>query len=244
MFSEACEQLVHEFGKNTLRCTPSLDEENNVEILSVVIIEKETKLLFWTNCNCKFKPTPVKLEHILEDETPINVPETRRVLSTNYQLSETFSLQAKAGIFFKKDLDAHIRATDEVTLHAKFGKVVKTEVNRSQLMTQLLNRKLNLDHSFIQDVRQNANNYIGVVTGVVYIEKESQINRETSLNANTEASAMLPLTFSTKVNSETNQELSLPNNTAIAYNVNALTVLPDGALKMSMVMQYCGGFTV
>ncbi|KAL3854079.1 hypothetical protein ACJMK2_013359 [Sinanodonta woodiana] len=244
MFSAACHQLVNSVGKDTLIPVPSLDEQDNVKPLQLVVMKKKRKFFFFTRCS--YHPTEFQLTDVLQDTSPISVKVAEEVLSSDYQRTTKFSLKGKFGFDLVQDImDVDLETSDTVAIQIKFGKVAKTEVDKPVLMQELMKRKLNLDHPFIKQVRKNKNKVLCLVTGVVHLTEEGHINRDTSLDTKAEASGKILHNLSTnaEVDVEKNRELGLANNTALAYNVNELNVsLEDGSLEMIMALGLHGGF--
>ncbi|KAK3595366.1 hypothetical protein CHS0354_008791 [Potamilus streckersoni] len=244
MFSAACHQFVNSVGKNTLIPVPSLDEQDNVKPLQLVIMKKKRKFFFFTKYS--YHPTEFQLTEVLQDSSPISVAVEEEVLSSDYQRTTKLSLKGKFGFDLVQDImDVDLETSDTVTIQVKFGKVVKTEVDKSVLMQELRKRKLNLQHPFIKQVRQNKNKVLCLVTGVAHLTEEGHINRDTTLDAKADASGKVlhKLSTNAEVDVEKSRELGLASNTALAYNVNELNVsLEDGSMEMVMALELHGGF--
>ena len=52
MFTAACQQVVHEVGKDTLMPSPSLDASKRLRPLNVVTMRKKKKFVFFHHIEC------------------------------------------------------------------------------------------------------------------------------------------------------------------------------------------------
>ncbi|KAL3854229.1 hypothetical protein ACJMK2_013504 [Sinanodonta woodiana] len=242
MFSAACHQLVNSVGKDMLIPVPSLDEQNNVKPLQLVVMENKRTFFYLTKCS--YHPTEFQLTDILEECSPISEEKTDRVLNLDYRNKINFSLKGKVGFDLFPDISVVGQNTsDPLTIEVKFGRVVKTEVDKKMLMEELKKRKLNLHHPFIEQVRKNKNKAIYLVTGVVHSTEEGRIEMFKNLDSKAGAFAKMPLMLSenAEANIEKIKVLGLESDTALAYSVHELDIrLKDGSVLLGMPLELDG----
>lgn len=244
MFSAACYQFTKSVGKKTLHPTPSIDEKDNIKPLQLVVKSTKRRFIFFEKAY--YHSTEFQLSDILMDKEPLKTPTDTEDMISDYNRDTKLSLKGKFGAELSKEiLDVDLEASDVVTLDIKFGRVTKSEVNEPKLLEDLSKRRINLDHSYIQQIRLDPKKVLCIITGVVQLPNGGEISRNTEVDAkaNVSTSCFHNTSAEAEGDIKKDRDIVLAKNTAIAYNIRELNVdKHSGAMQLVLAEHQHGGF--
>ncbi|KAL4216990.1 Deafness [Mactra antiquata] len=180
------------------------------------------------------------------DTEPLKSKPAVSQLMSEYNRISKISLKGKFGAEISKEiLDAELEASDTISLNIKFGKVEKLEVKEPELLQELSNRRINLDHTYIQQIREDSSKVLCLITGVARLPNGGSINRETEVDAKATLSAHLIKkgSVSTEGSRSNERDIGLAPLTPVAYNIHELNVdKHSGAMQLVLAKGSHGGF--
>ncbi|XP_053385823.1 uncharacterized protein LOC123537800 [Mercenaria mercenaria] len=141
--------------------------------------------------------------------------------------------------------DAELEASDTISVDIKFGKVSKYEVKEPELLSELSNRNINMDHPYIRQIQEDSRKSLCLITGVAALPDGGSIHRNTEID--TEASVKVSLvkgaSASTGATYDKNRDIGLAPLTPVAYNIHELNVdKRTGAMQLVLAKGSHGGF--
>lgn len=243
MFEAAVSRFVKSVGKQSLVAVPDLDEANQCRPLQVVI--KKRRRWFWQSA--KYEPTPFSLHQLLTDQSEFtDVKQSTREL-TVYNKTYKFNVDGKIGGKLKILLDAELSGQDTVQVEAKFGQVNKVETDIPVLMDTLSKRKLNMDHEFVKQIRENPRNVLCVITGVAQVSSDATVHMHVSWKGEEkfDIGSKGPITNEdedAEIDDNKDKTLTIPKDTPLAFNLCEISVEGSGDLELMVEDDSQGGF--
>ncbi|KAH3748363.1 hypothetical protein DPMN_182807, partial [Dreissena polymorpha] len=242
MFTAACQQFVKSIGKTTLHATPSLDEKDNVKMFQVVLKSKRRRFIFWEKS--VFRPSEFQLTDMMVDRKPLNVKMTTTDLVQEFNRTSKLSLKGKIGAEICKEIiDVELDANDTITLDIKFGSVKKQELGEQDMIDELSDRHINMEHPYVRQIRKDKRNSLCLISGVALLPDGGTIHRVTDEDLEAIAKAApLKANGSAGVEYVKDRDIRLAKDTAVAYNVQELDIDTNtGAIQLVLTGGKTGG---
>jgi len=206
------------------------------------VVVRKPRNWFWQSP--KFEVTPFKLNQLLTDENEFESVKTSQRPLTTYNKKNDFDLHGKIGGKLQTLLNAEISASDVVTVDAKFGEVVKEEMDEPGMLEAMAARKLDLSHQFVKRIQSDGKLVLCVIVGSAQLAKEGSVHITTDITAGESASvpAAGDDAEDANVENKSDKTLTIPASTPVAYNLCQLYVHADGSIEMVVDVESKGGF--
>ncbi|KAL5005891.1 hypothetical protein ScPMuIL_017049 [Solemya velum] len=243
MFEATCHQFCQSVGRDTLVPVRNLDIADNVQPLQVVVKTVKRHYIFWEKA--KYRPTEYKLAQLLTDTSALDVPVEQKFL-LNYNRTTKFSLDGKFGAKFLDELmDVNLEAADSVSVSAKLGDITKLETNVPTLQEKLQQRKVNLSHDFVRQIRQDKKKVLCVIKSVAELADTASLSKSINQHGSVSIDEKLleSAEVGTNIEYDRGRDMVLPKKTPIAYSLSELQVSTvDGAIEVILGQGLHGGF--
>lgn len=244
MFAAASFQFVKSVGKNTLHPVPSIDEKDNVKPFQLVIKSRKRRFIFFEKAI--YRPTEFQLTDVMVDRDHFKTKPVATSLMSDYNRTTKLSLKGQfGGDICKEIVDAELEASDTIEIDIKFGKVAKLEVKEPELLDEISQRNINMDHPYVRQIRQDPRKSLCIITGVVYLPDGGTIHRVTEIDTSEAIKSAVLKGISESASTQCNKDrdLGLSAGTAVAYNVHELNVDKNtGAIQLVLAKGSHGGF--
>ncbi|XP_052259978.1 uncharacterized protein LOC127864362 isoform X1 [Dreissena polymorpha] len=229
MFTAACANFVKTVEPKTLHATPSLDEKDNVKLFQVVKKYKHQRVKFWER-KLIFRPSEFQLTDMLVDRKSLNVKQESTDFEQKFNCTEEYFVDG--------------------ALDIKFGRVQKQELVYTDLIGELCNRQINMEHPYVRQmqIRRNKRNSLYLISGVAFLPDGGEIHRKTvedakakgdplKVNASAGFGSVIVLAKSTAV-AFTVQELEIDRNTGHIGPVNTSAAYDVGGWIGASILGY------
>ncbi|XP_076088743.1 uncharacterized protein LOC143059142 isoform X2 [Mytilus galloprovincialis] len=245
MFPAVCHQFVNAMGKDTLIPSSSLEESTRISPFNVVAKRRKRRWIFFHKIEYSTYDFPL---YDLLNSNAVFESELEETAFCSYNPESTYSLSGKFGVDIMKDLmDANLSASDKVTISAKLGEVNLVQVaDPDNFMSELMTRKLNMNHPLVKQIRKSKDTVLCVIRGVIQTTDNAEIKRIQDKH--------LKETMSEKVTKEGGNEsgeisenkkkdITLEKGTTLAYKVWELKInAENGSIEPIMTAELEGGF--
>lgn len=244
MFEATVSKFVKEVGKESLIPVPSLDEANRCRPFQVVV--KKNRRWFWQSA--KYEPSPFQLHQLLVSQNAFDdVTVSTRKLAT-YNKTYEFDVKGKTGAKLVSVVDLEVGGSDTISVESKFGEITKFEVDQPAFMGKVAERRVDVKHEFVEQVRGDARRTLCVVVGAAQLAEDGTVHMHIDKEGDVEEDASA---ISKKVSGEeadvsvgdkSDKDLVIPAGTPLAFNLCELLVKADGSLELMVEENSLGGF--
>ena len=142
IFPVMCRQVARAVGENILIPSSSLSESNRIRLLSVMIMTKKRRWIWFTTVD--YDPCFMPLEDVLIDQSQLKLNiKTSKIDS--YVLPNTWAMK-----WMSFDGDG-IRRT---TVDAKLGELLLQEIENASFIAELKDRRIDMKTIFIDQIKK------------------------------------------------------------------------------------------
>ncbi|XP_076826819.1 gasdermin Eb isoform X2 [Brachyhypopomus gauderio] len=220
-----------------------LNESDNLELLSLVIKRKP----FWFWQQPKYLTTDFTLNDILVGDKDIDTA----VMETDF-LKYNSTLQSNTSGGAEADFGSgniNMGGKGSSKLASSFGELTKQEMDLKKLLDDSKDRVLDLNHTLVQQARENRREVLAVVKERVITTQPCTIS-EVVHNTGS-CGAFLGFTIPRKIQvsvkngshqCESSVSVEIPANTALAYSITELRVKSTGHFELCLMPHNPGGF--
>ncbi|XP_069814876.1 gasdermin-E [Dendropsophus ebraccatus] len=247
MFAKATKNFLRDIDAGgELISISSLNDSDKAQLLSVVA--KKRRFWFWQKPKYYFSSCACLLGDVLTEEEALK-PVVVESEFVTYEEKNVGLIQGNVDADFVT-IHGNVGGTEKVESQSSFGTLRKQEVDMHHLMKNVQDRKINLQHPFIQQLHENKNDILCVLkekivtTQKCVISQQSQIEETCKLGGKVGVKAKT-VTVSVAESGnfkDENTVLEIPAPTAIAYGVVELFLKQDGHFEFCLLSEKQGGF--
>ncbi|KAM4028964.1 gasdermin-E isoform 2-T2 [Anomaloglossus baeobatrachus] len=247
MFAKATKNFLRDIDAGgELISVSSLNDSDKAQLLSVVA--KKRRFWCWQKPKYQFSSCACFLGDVLTEDVAVKPVVVE---------SEFVKYEGKSDDVIQGNIDAdfvaihgNVAATEKVESQSSFGTLRKQELDMQHLMKDVQDRKIDLNHPFIQQLHENKSDILCVLkekivtTQKCVISQQSQIEETCKLGGKVSVKAKaVTVSVSESGNfKDENTVLEIPAPTAIAYGVVELFVKQDGHFEFCLLSEKQGGF--
>ncbi|KAK1795253.1 hypothetical protein P4O66_010427, partial [Electrophorus voltai] len=240
MFAKATTNFVTEIDPDgCLVPVFRLNESDNLALLSLVIKRKR----FWFWQQPKYLTTDFSLNDVLVGDKDIDTA----VIETDF-LKYNSTLQSNTSGGADADFGpgrVNVGGEGSSKLASSFGNLTKQEIDLKRLLDDSKDRVLDLQHSLVQQTRENRREVLGVVKECITTTQPCTISEVVHKVGS--CGAFLGFTVPRKIQvsvkngghqSNSSVSVEIPANTALAYSIIELRVKSTGRFEFEASCQY------
>ncbi|KAK3083209.1 hypothetical protein FSP39_016791 [Pinctada imbricata] len=176
MFHAVCHKFAQAMGPDTLIPVKSMDRATEIRPLNVVVKKTKRKFIFFKKTH--FMPYNFQLQDLLMEPQKSLDASIKTFEFCEFNPTSKYSLSGKIGVQIMEELmDAELSASDSVVISSPLGVIEKQDVAPEILLKSLCDRRVNFDHTFVQQVREGSADVLCIVTGVCQVKKDAEIKR-------------------------------------------------------------------
>ncbi|XP_026855871.2 gasdermin Eb [Electrophorus electricus] len=244
MFAKATTNFVTEIDPDgCLVPVFRLNESDNLALLSLVIKRKR----FWFWQQPKYLTTDFSLNDVLVGDKDIDTA----VIETDF-LKYNSTLQSNTSGGADADFGpgrVNVGGEGSSKLASSFGNLTKQEIDLKRLLDDSKDRVLDLQHSLVQQTRENRREVLGVVKECITTTQPCTISEVVHKVGS--CGAFLGFTVPRKIQvsvkngghqSNSSVSVEIPANTALAYSIIELRVKSTGRFDLCLMPHNLGGF--
>ncbi|VDI06271.1 Hypothetical predicted protein, partial [Mytilus galloprovincialis] len=251
MFPAVCHQFVNAMGKDTLIPSSSLEESTRISPFNVVAKRRKRRWIFFHKIEYSTYDFPL---YDLLNSNAVFESELEETAFCSYNPESTYSLSGKFGVDIMKDLmDANLSASDKVTISAKLGEVNLVQVaDPDNFMSELMTRKLNMNHPLVKQIRKSKDTVLCVIRGVIQTTDNAEIKRiqdkDLKETMSEKCQQIKQVTKeggneSGEISENKKKDITLEKGTTLAYKVWELKInAENGSIEPIMTAELEGGF--
>ncbi|XP_062394027.1 gasdermin Eb [Sardina pilchardus] len=249
MFAKATTNLLCEVDpEGALVAVHRLNDSDKLAPLALVI--KRHRFWFWQRC--KYLPTGFCLNDLLEPgSTPIQpVVEEKDFLKYSGTFGEAVSGTVQAEVGSVGGANMALEGKRSSKLQSSFGTLRKQELDVNALLQDSKDKRLDLEHDLMEQVREKRRRVIGLVRERVFTTQECSVCEE--VDDMTTCSGLIGLFTPTRIKvsvkhsgnleSDSNVSLTIPANTTLAYSLIELEIKAKGRYELCLLQDLEGGF--
>ncbi|XP_072009860.1 gasdermin-E [Engystomops pustulosus] len=247
MFATATKNFLRDIDAGgELISVSSLNDSDKTQLLSVVA--KKRRFWCWQKPKYFFSSCACLLGDVLTEEGPVK-PVVVESEFVKYEDKYSDTIQGNVDAEFVA-IQGNVGGSEKVESQFSFGTLRKQEVDMQHLMKDVQNRKINLQHPFIEQLHENKNDILCVLKEKIVTTQKCVISQQTQIEETCKLGGKLcvktkavkvQVTESGNVKDE-NTVLEIPPPTAIAYSVVELYVKHDGHFEFCLLSEKQGGF--
>lgn len=166
-------------------------------------------------------PTPFTLNEILQERVDHTSIVKATEFISNYENDPSLHVSGKLGAKLAEELGIDVSATDSFTVKLNLGTLNKSEIRWQDLYDLLKDKKLNLDHEFVQGILKSKRRKLCIVHEVLTTTKETNIQSDLQVEGKADAKASATSKASVDVEgsvSDTHHHsFNIPKDTIMAY---------------------------
>ncbi|XP_060683941.1 pejvakin isoform X2 [Hemiscyllium ocellatum] len=220
MFAAATKNFVKQVGDTgRLKPVPGLSEADRYQPLSLVT--KRKKSFFWKKK--KYSSTPFTLKDILVGEKEVSAGVSSYQL-LNYEDKSDVSLNGKLGNHIIHDVGFNIDGSDSVAVKASFGIVTKHEVEVPILLREIINRKIDMEHCLVRQMKEGRRAVLCVVMESIRTTRQCSL----TVHAGMRGKTMRFQIDDGRNHKGCDKAIVIPAHTTIAFSVFELYIHLDG----------------
>lgn len=247
VFSAVTKQFSRSMGHNSLIPVQSVDESQDVDLLTVVVKRTKRQFLYWHNAS--FDPYKIQLEELLvNDDNKLGNLDIHESHFVNYNRESSFSLSGKIGVQIMKEMmDVNLTASDTVTIKANLGDIIKQEINKVKILQCLRDRKVDIKHNFLNELREDESLSLCTVCAKFSLADNADISRKIEkgieAGAKVKVSESATVDASGKLETGKQKQFGLYKGTVVAYKVAELNIdVTTGSIEPVLFRGGFGGF--
>ncbi|XP_067890683.1 pejvakin isoform X2 [Heterodontus francisci] len=234
MFAAATKNFVKQVGDTgRLKPVPGLSEADRYQPLSLVT--KRKKSFFWKKN--KYSSTPFTLKDILVGEKEVSAGVSSYQL-LNYEDKSDVSLSGKLGNHIIHDVGFNIDGSDSVAVKASFGIVTKHEVEVPILLREIINRKIDVEHCLVRQMKESRQAVLCVVMESIRTTRQCSL----TVHAGMRGKTMRFQIDDGRNHKGCDKAIVIPAHTTIAFSVFELYIHLDGHFELCVTSESKGGF--
>ncbi|XP_038646317.1 pejvakin isoform X1 [Scyliorhinus canicula] len=234
MFAAATKNFVKQVGDTgRLKPVPGLSEADRYQPLSLVT--KRKRSFFWKRK--KYSSTPFTLKDILVGEKEVSAGVSSYQL-LNYEDKSDVSLRGKLGNHIIHDVGFNIDGSDSVAVKASFGIVTKHEVEVPILLREIINRKIDVEHCLIRQMKESRRAVLCVVMESIRTTRQCSL----TVHAGMRGKTMRFQIDDGRNHKGCDKAIVIPAHTTIAFSVFELYIHLDGHFELCVTSESEGGF--
>uniref|UniRef100_UPI00398F5ABC pejvakin n=1 Tax=Pristiophorus japonicus TaxID=55135 RepID=UPI00398F5ABC len=234
MFAAATKNFVKQVGDaGRLKPVPGLSEADRYQPLSLVT--KRKKSFFWKKK--KYSSTPFTLKDILVGEKEVSAGVSSYQL-LNYEDKSDVSLSGKLGNHIVHDVGFNIDGSDSVAVKASFGIVTKHEVEVPILLREIINRKIDVEHCLVRQLKEGQRAVLCVVMESIRTTRQCSL----TVHAGMRGKTMRFQIDDGRNHKGCDKAIVIPAHTTIAFSVFELYIHLDGHFELCVTSESGGGF--
>ncbi|XP_038646318.1 pejvakin isoform X2 [Scyliorhinus canicula] len=227
MFAAATKNFVKQVGDTgRLKPVPGLSEADRYQPLSLVT--KRKRSFFWKRK--KYSSTPFTLKDILVGEKEVSAGVSSYQL-LNYEDKSDVSLRGKLGNHIIHDVGFNIDGSDSVAVKASFGIVTKHEVEVPILLREIINRKIDVEHCLIRQMKESRRAVLCVVMESIRTTRQCSL----TVHAGMRGKTMRFQIDDGRNHKGCDKAIVIPAHTTIAFSVFELYIHLDGHFDEKML---------
>ncbi|XP_059822746.1 pejvakin isoform X2 [Hypanus sabinus] len=220
MFAAATKNFVKQVGDTgRLKPVPDLSEADRYQPLSLVT--KRTKSFFWKKK--KYSSTPFTLKDILVGDKEISAGISSYQL-LNYEDKSDVSLRGKMGDHVIHDVGMKVDGLYSVAVKASFGIVTKHEVEVPVLLSEIINRKIDMEHCLVRQLKERQRAVLCVVMESIRTTRQCSLTMHAGMRTKTRRFQI----DNGQNHKGWDKALVIPAHTTIAFSVFELYIHLDG----------------
>ncbi|XP_077124900.1 gasdermin-E isoform X1 [Ranitomeya variabilis] len=247
MFAKATKNFLRDIDAGgELISVSSLNDSDKAQLLSVVA--KKKRFWCWQKPKYQLSSCACLLGDVLTEEVAVKPVVVE---------SEFVKYEGKCGDVIQGNVDAdfvtlhgNVTGTERVESQSSFGTLRKQEVDMQHLMKDVQDRRINLNHPFIQQLHENKNDILCVLKEKIVTTQKCVISQQSQIEETCKVGGKLGVKAKAVTVSVTesgnfkdeNTVLEIPAPTAIAYGVVELFVKQDGHFEFCLLSEKQGGF--
>ncbi|XP_076136757.1 gasdermin Eb [Alosa pseudoharengus] len=251
MFGKATTNLLSEVDPDgSLVPVRRLNDSDKLSPLSLVI--KRKRFLFWQRP--KYLPTGFTLNDLLQPGSQPIQPVLAEMDFLKY--SGTFgekmssSLETEVGNANALEGQVALEGKSTSKLQSSFGTLRKQELDVCALLQDSKDKKLDMEHDLMEQVRERRRRVFGLVRERVFTTQECSVSEEVDKATTcrglvgffTPSKIKVSVKHSGNLEADSNVSLTIPANTTLAYSLIELEVKAKGKYELCLLHDLEGGF--
>ncbi|XP_072903233.1 pejvakin [Hemitrygon akajei] len=233
MFAAATKNFVKQVGDTgRLKPVPDLSEADRYQPLSLVT--KRTKSFFRKK---KYSSTPFTLKDILVGDKEVSAGISSYQL-LNYEDKSDVSLRGKMGDHVIHDVGMKVDGLYSVAVKASFGIVTKHEVEVPVLLSEIINRKIDMEHCLVRQLKERQRAVLCVVMESIRTTRQCSLTMHAGMRTKTRRFQI----DNGQNHKGWDKALVIPAHTTIAFSVFELYIHLDGHFELCVTSESKGGY--
>ncbi|KAJ8273884.1 hypothetical protein GJAV_G00106570 [Gymnothorax javanicus] len=252
MLAQATRNLVREIDPDgSLIPLRRLNDSDKLLLLALVL--KRPRFWFWQKP--KYRPSDFSLNHLLLEDEPISPGLVERnFLKYDGKFGDGRSGRLEGGV---GPANLTMEGKGSSTLQSSFGNLRKQEVDVQKLLLASKDRKLNLEHVLLQQVRgrghgRGRNVALAVLKERIISTQPCLISQQMEglgscsamMSLITPVSVQVSVQENGSVQRDRNISMEIPEGTVIAYSVMELHIQHNGQFELCLQPDCTGRFEV